>query len=155
MGITAAFMVPHPPLIIPEVGRGQERKIQKTIDAYDAVAKRIGELQPDTIVLISPHQTMYADYFHIAPGLRAEGDFGRFGAGQVKVQVTYDTEFVQELCQRAKHAGLPAGTDGEIDRRLDHGTMIPLYFVYQYWKGCQLVSIGLSGLPLSSHDRLG
>ena len=34
MGISAGFMVPHPPLIIPDVGRGEEKKIQKTIDAY-------------------------------------------------------------------------------------------------------------------------
>lgn len=155
MGITAAFMVPHPPLIVPEVGRGQERVIQNTIDAYYAVAKRIGELRPDTIVLISPHQTMYADYFHIAPGSQAEGDFGRFGAQQVKIKAAYDTEFVQELCQRAINAGLRAGTDGEIDRRLDHGTMVPLYFVRQYWKEYQLVSIGLSGFTLSKHYGLG
>lgn len=155
MGITAAFMVPHPPLIVPEVGRGQERVIQNTIDAYHAVAKRIGELKPDTIVLISPHQTMYADYFHIAPGSQAEGDFGRFGAQQVKIKAAYDTEFVQELCQRAGDAGLRAGTDGEIDRRLDHGTMVPLYFVHQYWKEYQLVSIGLSGFALSKHYELG
>ena len=32
-GILAAVMVPHPPLIVPEVGRGEEKKIQKTTDA--------------------------------------------------------------------------------------------------------------------------
>lgn len=34
MPITEAVMVPHPPLIIPEVRRGQEKAIQATIDAY-------------------------------------------------------------------------------------------------------------------------
>ncbi len=34
MGITAGIMVPHPPLIIPEVGRGEERTIIKTIEQY-------------------------------------------------------------------------------------------------------------------------
>ena len=33
MGIMAAMAVPHPPLIIPEVGRGQERGIAKTVAA--------------------------------------------------------------------------------------------------------------------------
>ena len=33
MGISAGFMVPHPPLIIPDVGMGEEKKIQKTIAA--------------------------------------------------------------------------------------------------------------------------
>ena len=57
-------MVPHPPLIVPEVGKGEEKKIQDTIDAYHRVAGKIGELKPETIVLISPHQIMYADYFY-------------------------------------------------------------------------------------------
>ncbi len=47
-------MVPHPPLIVPEVGKGEEKKIQDTIDAYHRVAGKIGELKPETIVLISP-----------------------------------------------------------------------------------------------------
>jgi HK97 family phage major capsid protein len=34
MAILAAFMVPHPPMIVPAVGRGSEQQIQKTIDAY-------------------------------------------------------------------------------------------------------------------------
>lgn len=29
MAIQAAFMLPHPPLIVPEIGRGEEKKIQK------------------------------------------------------------------------------------------------------------------------------
>ena len=97
--ITGAFMVPHPPLIIPEIGRGEEKKIQATIDAYHETGRRIGSLKPETIVLLSPHQVMYADYFHISPGKGAKGDFGRFGAGQVKMSVEYDTEFVKSLCR--------------------------------------------------------
>lgn len=97
MGIMAAFMVPHPPLIVPDIGRGEEHRIQSTVDAYGKVARRIGELQPETIVLISPHQVMYADYFHISPGKGAKGDFGQFGAGQVKLEAAYDTEFIDYL----------------------------------------------------------
>lgn len=74
MAITAAYMVPHPPLIIPDVGNGQERIIQKTIDSYHETAQRIALQKPETIILISPHQTMYADYFHISPGTEASGD---------------------------------------------------------------------------------
>ena len=33
MPIIAAFMVPHPPMIVPEVGRGSEKQIEKTIKA--------------------------------------------------------------------------------------------------------------------------
>lgn len=155
MGISAGFMVPHPPLIIPDVGRGEEKKIQRTIDAYQRTAENIGRLQPETIVLLSPHQTLYADYFHISPGQGARGDFGQFSAGRVSMEVSYDTEFVRVLCEAAKEAGLQAGTLGERERKLDHGTMVPLYFVNQYWTGYRLARVGLSGLPLTAHYRLG
>ncbi len=155
MGISAGFMVPHPPLIIPEVGGGEEKKIQRTIDAYRKVAEEIGRLQPETIVLLSPHQIMYADYFHISPGQGARGDFGQFRARQASMEVSYDTEYVRALCEAADAAGLQAGTLGERERKLDHGTMVPLYFVNQYWNGYRLVRIGLSGFPLTAHYRLG
>ena len=155
MGIIAAFMVPHPPLIVPDIGRGEERKIQKTINAYKKVAERIRELEPETIVLMSPHQVMYADYFHISPGQGAKGDFGQFGIGQVKMEAQYDQVFVENLCKLADARDLPAGTMGERDRHLDHGTMVPLYFINQYWKQYKLVRIGLSGFPLTKHYELG
>ncbi len=155
MAISAACMLPHPPLIVPEIGRGEEKKIQKTIDAYQEAARLIGKHQPQTVVVISPHQVMYADYFHISPGRAARGDFGQFRAAHVAIEANYDTEFVEKLCGQAAVRGLPAGTDGQQDGRLDHGTMVPLYFVNQYWREYKLVRIGLSGMPLRSHYELG
>lgn len=153
--ISEACMTPHPPLIIPEIGKGEERKIQNTIDAYHKAARRIAALKPETIVLISPHQIMYADYFHISPGSGAKGDFAQFRAGQVQMEVEYDTEFIDNLCKLADAGNLPAGTAGERERKLDHGTMVPLYFVNQYWKEYKLVRIGLSGLSPAAHYALG
>lgn len=155
MAVTGAVMVPHPPIIVPEIGRGEERKIQATIDSYRRAAERIAQWKPDTVVVISPHAVMYADYFHIAPGPGAKGDFGQFRAPQVKFRVDYDTEFVGLLSQEAQARDIPAGTLGERDRRLDHGTMVPLYFLNQYDTDYRLVRIGLSGLPLSKHYELG
>ncbi len=155
MGVIAAFMVPHPPLIVPEVGGGEEKKIQNTINAYQEVACEIGALQPETIILTSPHQVMYADYFHISPGDKARGDFGRYRAKQVGIQVSYDTGLADRLCQEAARRHLAAGTAGEREKGLDHGTMVPLYFINRYWTGYRLVRIGLSGMPLLEHYRFG
>lgn len=155
MGILAAVMVPHPPLIIPAVGGGEEKKIQQTIDAYKEAAEEIAACKPETVVILSPHQIMYADYFHISPGRRAKGDFGSFRAKDVKFEVAYDTEFVDELCLLAGQRNLPAGTMGERDKKLDHGTMVPLYFLDQFYRDYQIVRVGLSGLPLTKHYELG
>ena len=67
MSILAAYMVPHPPMIVPEVGRGSEKQIEATRAAYVRVAEDIAGLKPETIIISSPHATMYSDYFHISP----------------------------------------------------------------------------------------
>ncbi len=112
MAVKGAVMVPHPPLIIPDVGQGQEKAIQETIDAYHEAAKKIALWKPDTVVVLSPHSIMYADYFHISPGTEAEGDFGQFGAPQVKIKISYDTELVELLSREAQDRKIPAGTLG-------------------------------------------
>ena len=61
MAIVGAFAVPHPPMIIPEVGRGSEKQIESTIAAYEKVADEIAALKPETIVISSPHSVMYGD----------------------------------------------------------------------------------------------
>ena len=37
MSILAAMAVPHPPIILPEIGHGEEQKIQATTAAYQEV----------------------------------------------------------------------------------------------------------------------
>ena len=155
MGILAAYMVPHPPMIVPQVGRGSEKQIEKTIRAYERVAAEIAELRPETIILSSPHAVLYADYFHISPGKGATGDFGQFRAPEVSFRETYDTELTDRICAIAKEKGFPAGTLGERERHLDHGTMVPLWFVEKYYRDFKLVRIGLSGLPLTDHYAFG
>ena len=98
---------------------------------------------------------MYADYFHVSPGEKASCDFGAFRAQEVSFREQYDTELVQIISALAKEADFPAGTLGERDRHLDHGTMVPLYFVEQRYRDFRLVRIGLSGLPLADHYAFG
>ena len=155
MAVKGAVMVPHPPIIIPEIGCGEEVKIRKTSDSYRKAAEKIAEWKPDTVIVVSPHSVMYADYFHISPGTGAKGDFGQFRAPQVKFCVDYDTEFVKVLVQEAEARDIPAGTLGEREKRLDHGTMVPLYFLDQYMQDYRIVRIGLSGMPLTVHYELG
>ncbi len=155
MGIVAAFMVPHPPMIVPDVGRGSELQIQETINAYDQVAREIADIAPDTIIITSPHTTMYSNYFHISPGQKAVGDFGNFRAPGVSFEEEYDYELVNKLTDKLFEDDFPAGIEGEQDRELDHGTMVPLYFIRKFYKGGKIVRIGLSGLSLIDHYQLG
>jgi AmmeMemoRadiSam system protein A len=157
MAVIGAVMVPHPPIILPEIGRGEEKKIQATTDAYSKAMAFAASLNPETVVIASPHSVMYSDYFHISPGVDAEGDFRRFRARDVSIRASYDYEFVHTLCGLCDRDEFPAGTMGERDPELDHGTMIPLYFLNRYMDPAdyRVVRIGLSGLPLADHYRLG
>ena len=155
MSILAAFMVPHPPMIVPAVGRGSEAQVTETTRAYEQVAAEVAALKPDTILITSPHSVMYADYFHVSPGSGAKGSFRQFHAPLVRFSEQYDTELVERICVLAEAAGFPAGTLGERDAALDHGTMVPLWFIRSKYQGGKIVRIGLSGLPLTDHYRFG
>ena len=111
MSVVGAIMVPHPPILLPEVGRGEEKKIAASDSAYRKAAALAAELRPDTIVLSSPHSMMYADYFHISPGKSARGDMGQFRAPQLRFQVSYDEAFTVELSRLAEREGGLLGTD--------------------------------------------
>lgn len=155
MAIIAGFMVPHPPMIVPAVGRGSEAQVEETTRAYERVADEIAALCPETIVITSPHSIMYADYFHLSPGSSASGSFAAFRAPSVSFDEPYDEELVSEICRLADEEEFPAGTLGERDASLDHGTMVPLWFIRNKYKKGKIVRIGLSGLPLIDHYRLG
>ena len=155
MAILGAVQVPHPPLILPEVGHGEEKRIQSTIDAFDAAAKFIADLQPDTVIISSPHSILYSDYFHISPGPSAKGSMAQFGAPQLKFSCAYDEELVKAVEAAAKENNIPAGTLGNRQPELDHGTMVPMYFLAKYCKTCKIVRLALSGFSLKEHYRVG
>ena len=155
MSIVAAFMVPHPPMIVPAVGKGSEKQVEKTIRAYEKVADEIAALKPQTIIISSPHSISYSDYFHISPGAKALGSFAEFRAPEVKFELEYDQELVNLIAQKAEDKGFPAGTLGEKKTELDHGTMVPLWFITKKYRDFKLVRTGLSGFDLLKHYEYG
>ena len=158
MSILGAAVVPHPPIILPEVGHGEEQKISATIKAYESIARRVVELNPDTVIITSPHSVIYADYFHISPGLQASGNMAQFRAGQVALTVNYDVDLAKKISDVASTAGVPAGTLGERNAALDHGTMIPLRFLQKAgldFERVKFLRIGLSGLSAAIHYKFG
>ena len=157
MPITGAFIMPHPPIILPQVGRGEEEKIRKTINSCEKIAEQIAEIRPETIVLASPHSLIYSDYFHISQGLRAKGNMRKFGVSEDKFQINveYDCDFASNLQEEAERHGIAAGMIGEQDPYLDHGTTVPLAFIHQRFPDYKLVLIGISGFSRTEHYKFG
>ena len=115
---------------------------------------------------------MYSDCFHISPGFSAKGSFEQFGVKEVAFSEEYDTELVAAIEENSgksysitisenrvetekKYTNPIITTLGEKNPALDHGTLVPLYFIRQKYKEGKIVRIGLSGLPFEDHYRLG
>jgi AmmeMemoRadiSam system protein A/AmmeMemoRadiSam system protein B len=154
MSAVYAYLFPHPPLALPAIGHGEERKINKTLAAMDEAAKEIAAIAPETILFISPHATVYGDYFHISPGEGATGDFARFGFDDIKMAVEYDAQMIAEITSAAEDTGLPAGTEG-VSHNLDHGVMVPLWYIRKHYTDFKIVRISPSGQPPQAHYEMG
>jgi len=155
MPILCAYALPHPPLAVPAVGRGEGQKIQATLSAFDQAAREIAALAPETIIFITPHNVLYSDYFHISPGKSAKGSLARFGAPETHFEVAYDTELAAEIAALAQQRGLPAGPLGEKDARLDHGAMVPMWFINRRYRDYRAVRVSQSGMDAAAHYSLG
>ena len=155
MAIIKAYAMPHPPLAVPGVGRGQEKGIQRTLDAFDEAAGEIAGSAPETIIFITPHNVVYADYFHISPGASASGDFKRFGDADTRFETQYDTELAAEISKLAEQEGIPAGGLGERDKKLDHGVTVPMWFIDRRYTDYKTVRMSQSGMSAAEHYRLG
>lgn len=155
MGIVAAYVVPHPPLIVPSVGCGEERAVQATIDAYEEVARRIAVHDPETVVVSSPHAPFYRDCFFVATGRSSHGDMRRFRAFDERLDVRNDSEMSAALLGAARDWGIPVVSDVSYSAELDHGAYVPLRFIDGRLKSYALLRVGLSLLPAEDHRAFG
>ncbi len=156
MACVAAFAVPHPPLIVPAVGGGQERGIQATIDAYEEVARRIRDLAPDTIVLSSPHAPLYRSGFFLSEAPLYRGDMRRFRAPHETLEVTGDVDLARAIAEVARRDyELPLAISREGIEELDHASFVPLYFLRDQLSDLKFVLVGLSGLSAEEHYEFG
>ena len=153
--ILKTYAVPHPPIILPEVGRGEERQIENTTLSFRRMAREIESLAPDTIVISSPHAPAYADGFYIAGGDGGYGDLKSFGIPHVREEVFFDREFSERLALALTDRGI--FTTGATHGRggFDHGTLIPLRFIRQRFTDFKLVLIGISWLGSDVHREVG
>jgi AmmeMemoRadiSam system protein A/AmmeMemoRadiSam system protein B len=148
-----AYVLPHPPIILPEVGRGEEGKISKTIDAYKRVAREIADLRPDTIIISSPHAPYYADCFYMANAPEAYGDLRVFGHPDIEEAAVIDQDLTDEIMKTG--SDLPIYYPKISRDDLDHGCLIPLRFIKELYKDFKLVRLGISTLPSKDHYKLG
>ena len=153
-GILKAYAVPHPPIVLPEIGRGKESEIEATTIALKKVAQEIAELAPDTIILSSPHAPLYRDAFFLSFSEIDQGDMGDFGFPAVGETLNNDLELADLILEKADCENIPMFADGR-DNRLDHGSLVPLRFICSQYKEYKFLRLGLSGFSGEVHYGLG
>ena len=130
--------VPHPPVMVPEVGRGQERQVEKTIQAMQRLGKETAAAEPETLIVITPHGPVFQDAFAMAGGEELRGNLWQFGAAGVAMRYPNDPALLHLIAEEAAKEGITAVVmDEKLARRfsvpvsLDHGVLVPLYFLRQ------------------------
>jgi aromatic ring-opening dioxygenase LigB subunit len=153
--IRFAAITPHPPIIIPAIGRSNLNLCRKTVNAMKSIGGKFRAVKADTILLISPHGPVQYDKFIInySPALR--GDMSQFG-DQRKFIFENDRELIDEIVGEARLNHLPVGLVRELD--LDHGALVPLYYLINEKDAGynpKIIHMSFSMLPLDFHFRIG
>lgn len=154
-------IAPHPPILVPEVGGQEIARVKSTSDALEELADVIAAIGPDTIVIMSPHSPIYTDAFTVKVAPALGGSFSQFGAPHVRFDSVPDTELAVAIVERARSLGVPCEPVGGSDQRhrnasaseLDHGILVPLYFLAK--KKYPLVCLSMSLLDYKAHYAMG
>lgn len=159
--VILAGLMPHPPVVVPEVGGADAARVQKTRQAMEEFATQVSRAAPETIVLISPHGPVFSDAVAVTLLPAVEGNLRNFGAPQVSLRRDNDLALARSIIARAKAMGLPAvGIDESLAREyrarsLDHGTIVPLWFLHLAGVKCPLVPVAMGMLPPPSLYAFG
>lgn len=146
-------IVPHPPIMVEEVGRESVPQVQGSIDAMRELTARVLESGAETVIIISPHAPLDPEAFVAYRDADLYGDFAHFRAPDTKVSARLDNELLDAIIRSADRSDYQVI---EIrDFELDHGIAVPLYFLRRNgWQG-RVVALGYSFLANEDHLRFG
>jgi MEMO1 family protein len=158
MTLIGCFVTPHPPIVVPEVGGEEVAKVDATYQALRTLGRKVALLDPDTIVLLSPHSPLSRFQMGVSLASSFRGSLAHFRAPQVRLEALADEEVARSIMDEALAHGVPTvmtASPGEIVD-LDHGAMVPLQFLTAELKrSYKLVSLSFSYLELEEHVRFG
>lgn len=146
--LLSAYLTPHPPIIISDIGMGEEEHAKKTIEAMEEIARDISERKPETILLITPHGPVFSDAHAISMEERLKGDFGQFGHSELSYTYRNNQELAYQIVKNSLSNKIPIAQMTKemyrrygMDGRLDHGVLVPLHFVDKYYSSFDIIHI--------------
>jgi len=160
--IVSSYIFPHPPVLIPEIGKGDENNAILTLNSY---RKAVGEIKldnPTTIIITTPHGPYFRDYLYLSTDRVLSGNFAKFGRKDIKFEFKNNLELLDKIICNATKEGIDSGgLDKNIldkyglSNELDHGALVPLYFINKEIQGFSVVHISIAGFTLDMLHRFG
>jgi len=151
--IVYAAIMPHPPIIINEIGKENIKLAQKTVDACDEVAKRLKNKKPDLIIIFTPHGDVGMAAVHIYNSHVFEGDFRGFGYPKIKMDYKGDTAFAHKIFKASNDRKINCAEIRESS--LDHGVLVPMYFMNKEKIKVPILPVAVSFMPLKDLFEFG
>ena len=152
--IVFAGIVPHPPLLVPEIGGVRIEQVADSERALKEFSRRLIAARPETVVVISPHSPYDLRQFTARSTSRLKGDFHEFSAPDIEMTFANDLALLDAIGRTADEEGV-ALRKLTADCPLDHGAMVPLYYLHKAgWSGL-IVVIGFTQQSIENHLAFG
>jgi len=145
-------IVPHPPILIPTIGKDSLDKISKTKQAMETLAKELYASSPDIIVVISPHGEISPTSFVINLCDSYEINFENFGDFTTKLHQTGDHDLMNDG-KEVLAKKFPINVISEPN--LDHGVGVPIFYLGQKLKNTTIIPLSYSLLDNQTHLEFG
>ena len=126
-GVVGAVLMPHAPILVPAVGGERGREAIASFRAMREVAGALLQLKPDSVVLISPHSPRQPGAFGIWSDDPITGSFEQFGAPNARTTVPNDRRLARAIMAEANARNVRTWQIRH--RPLDHGALVPLWFL--------------------------
>ena len=149
MPIIKSYLLPHSPLLIPEIGKANHSLLTKTSTAYQNIQKELVEKNIEIIVIISPHNNPQSDHFLINCAPEMDISFQYFGYIPPKTIVKGAIHLADQIKNGFKDTSLLQSLS---ETSLDYGSGIPLYLLTKQNKDLRVINITpAENLDLAAH----
>lgn len=118
---------PHPPVLVPQVGRGREEEARQSVGAMKKLGRILGEEMPSLLLILSPHAP-FAGGITFSVAESYGGDFSMFGAPTPQFAFPGASERGLRLAEDLS-SRFPVVVSRKKKLVLDHGALVPLSFL--------------------------
>jgi len=151
--LKSAYICPHPPLLIPSIGKNYFSRVKSTARAMNELGNEIRKKEISTIVIISPHGPVQMDAMFINGSEFMQGNFLNFG-DDTSMKIENNVDLAENIKKTAEAKGISTEIMSE-NVPLDHGVMVPLFFLKKHNPKIKIVSIAFSYLDREKHFEFG